>query len=312
MDPVKALRAFPFSGRARSAFRRLPIGLDVSPHRVAAVALSEGGGTVRIEGAYSVTPETDAHDALVAAVRTVVRKLNTDERRCIIRLSVPDAYATRMTLAPGMNRFATLRAAGLEARRFDDEFPIRDRSVSLGPGTGDAWILGVARKSAIRRATAIASRAGLRVAAVDHEACAWRRAVADVDAVLDVGPRELRLTLFGEPVGESVVLSTETAEDDLVEQLRARFNVARLEDVADVRRLAVVGDVVANAAFLARVADACGVAVIPATLPDEPMPGPVPWLLAYGLALWSIEGKVGVPAPDQAAEEEAAVAEPFF
>jgi hypothetical protein len=132
----------------------------------------------------------------------------------------------------------------------------------------------------------------LRVRAVDADACAWRRALDDVDAVLDFGAGRARLVMFGDPIGETKTLPFDVIEtdDDLIDNVRNTLNVARLEDVADVRRLAIAGSTAGREELIERIAAECGVTVsIAAAAGTEPQAEPPGWLLAFGLCLWSYD-----------------------
>jgi hypothetical protein len=272
--------------------RALPLGIDIGSAGVSAVALSFDDAGARVDAAAHVATETNEPDALVAALQSAVKELGSGEQRCIIGLAEPDAYAIPVAFAPGMRRSAIVRAAQIEARRFDEEFPPRDRALSLAAASqpNGRFVLGVAKRSAIGARTALVRRAGLRVHAVDNEHCAWRRAQPDADAVLDFGVDRARLIMFGDPIGENATFfyGDHQDEDEFIEAIRGKLNVARLEDIADVRSLAISGSTRGREDLIERLAVQCGVSTENARLGDLPadLPPP-PWLLAYGLALWS-------------------------
>jgi Tfp pilus assembly PilM family ATPase len=95
-----------------------------------------------------------------------------------------------------MRRGEHERAARFEATQFVD-YPIRDaivRVIALGDD-GDAMI-GVVRKDVIGSLVSLAHAVKLRVTAVDNNVFAFRRALPDVDAVLDIGVHDSRLHIF--------------------------------------------------------------------------------------------------------------------
>jgi hypothetical protein len=269
--------------------RNLPIGIDFGVAGISAVALAVDGAGAHIASAAHVPTDTNEPDALVEAVKSAVAQLGTSERRCVIGLAEPDAAAVRVAFPTGMRRSAVIRAAQIEARRFDEEFPVRDRVLSLAPAGSGTFVLGVAKRSAMHARSMLVRRAGLTVHAVDNEHCAWRRALPDVDAVLDFSLDRARLILFGDPVGENATLfyGDHQDENEFIEAIRAKLNVARLEDVADVRSIAIAGDTAGRIELIDRLAAECGVATQAALVGDMPEGmQPPSWLLAYGLALW--------------------------
>jgi len=267
----------------------LPIGVDIGVAGVSAVALSVDSEGAHVAAAAHVATDTNEPEALVEALAAAIRELGVSERRCIVGLAEPDAFAIPVAFAPGMRRLAVVRAAQIEARRFDEEFPARDRVISLAPVAPGTYVLGVAKRSAVAARTALMKRAGLIVHAADNEHCAWRRAQPDVDAVLDFSVDRARLIMFGTPVGENATLFYGDHQDEFefIEAIRAKLNVARLEDIADVRSIAVSGQTQGRDELIAQLADVCGVSAQNATIGDMPPGVPPPtWLLAYGLALW--------------------------
>jgi hypothetical protein len=269
--------------------RDLPIGLDIAVAGVSAVSIAMDGDGARVEAAAHVATDTNEPPAIVAALRRVVKELGVSEKRCIVGLAEPDAFAVPVAFAPGMRRMAIVRAAQIEARRFDDELPPRDRSLSLAPVGEGRYVLGVAKRSAIAARSALVRKAGLVVHAVDNEHCAWRRALPSVDALLDFSVDRARLVMFGDPVGENATLFYGDYQNDseFIDAIRAKLNDARLEDIADVRSIAIAGETSGRDALIARLGIECGVAAETAALDGMPASAPPPpWLLAYGLALW--------------------------
>jgi len=268
----------------------LPIGLDIGVAGISAVALTVDSEGAHVAGAAHVPTDTNEPDALVGAINDAIGQLGVAERRCIVGFAEPDAFAVPVSFAPGMRRTAIVRAAQIEARRFDEDFPARDRVISLAPATEGRYVLGVAKRSAIAARTALLRRAGLTVHAADNEHCAWRRAQPEVDAVLDFSLDRARLIMFGDPIGENATLFYGDHQDEaeFIDAVRAKLNVARLEDIADVRSIAIAGETAGRDELIDNLAAACGVTTQNAAIGDMPAGVPPPiWLLAYGLALWS-------------------------
>jgi hypothetical protein len=275
--------------------RGLPIGIDIGVAGVSAVAIARDGDGARVEAAAHVATDTNEPPAILAALRSALKELGTGEKRCVVGLAEPDAFAIPVAFAPGMRRMAVVRAAQIEARRFDEHFPARDRALSQAPAGDGRYVLGVAKRGAVAARTALVRQAGLTVHAVDNEHCAWRRALPLVDALLDFSVDRARLVMFGEPVGENATLfyGDYQSDDEFIDAIRAKLNDARLEDIADVRSIAIAGETTGRDDLIDRISVECGVAAETAAVGDMP-PGaaPPPWLLAYGLALWSFAAPI--------------------
>jgi Tfp pilus assembly PilM family ATPase len=174
---------------------RLPLGVDigatrirvleacVAPEgpRVHAVAVRQISSDVSSSGAISDT------DYVAALLEEAVRELGTRERRCICALGEPDAVLRNVTF-PKMTAMERERSARFEAQRYVD-YPMREALVRIHPlkRGSHRWALGIARSFAVATRLATMKKAGLKVAAVDHEACALVRALPGFDAILDVG-----------------------------------------------------------------------------------------------------------------------------
>jgi Tfp pilus assembly PilM family ATPase len=181
--------------------RRLPLGIDigatrirvleavVTPEgpRVRAVAVREIASDVSSSGAISDT------DYVAALLEEAVREIGTRERRCICALGEPDATLRNLTF-PKMTALERERSARFEAQRHVD-YPIGDALVRIHPLTrgSQRWALGIARSFAVATRLATIKKAGLKAAAVDHEACALTRVLPAYDAIADVGHQRTSL-----------------------------------------------------------------------------------------------------------------------
>lgn len=185
---------------------RLPLGVDIGTTRirvlealatpegprVRAVAVREIISDVSSSGAISDT------DYVAALLDEAVREIGTRERRCICALGEPDALIRDITF-PNMTAVERERAAQFEAQRHVD-YPIGEAFVRIHPIRRQAqrWALGIARSFSVTTRVATIKKAGLKVAAVDHEACALARALPGFDAVADIGHQRTSLHVITE------------------------------------------------------------------------------------------------------------------
>jgi hypothetical protein len=124
----------------------------------------------------------------------------------------------------------------------------------------------------------------LHPVAIDTPAFAWRRAVPDADAVLDLSATRAELIVFGKPVGMTVVFAPRLVDERLAGQIRSAFADARREGIVDVQHLAVFGSPYrfeSIEAFLRGDGYTIGPVVVGGV--DAP-----PWARAFGLATWSV------------------------
>jgi Tfp pilus assembly PilM family ATPase len=170
----------------------LPLGIDLGTARVR-VALAHRTADGRAELIAVATRQLGGDPG--AALTDAVAELRTRERRCVFGLGEPRAVLRNIRFPP-MRRGEQDRAARFEATQFVD-YPIDEAIVKVIPlGADGEAVLGVVRKDVIASLVALAHAAKLRVAAVDNVAFALRRALPDVDAVLDVGVDDSRLFVF--------------------------------------------------------------------------------------------------------------------
>jgi Tfp pilus assembly PilM family ATPase len=278
-------------GRART----LPLGIDFGAARIR-VALVHRNAEDEPE-LVAVAAREHGDDPAVA-LADAVAELRTHERRCVFGLGEPRAVLRNVTF-PAMRRGEHERAARFEATQLVD-YPIREavvRVISLGTD-GDAMI-GVVRKDVIGSLVTLAHSAKLRVTAVDNNAFAFRRALPDVDAVLDIGLQDARLHVFAGrfPLGRrfacggaaftaavaqafgldergaerrkltfGIAGSGERVRDALVADIANALAECRAEGLGDVRTIALVGNGSRLIELPALIENATGVRVAAAML----------------------------------------------
>jgi type IV pilus assembly protein PilM len=314
----------------------LPLGIDIGATRVRVALVSEvkGGGT-RIHhvvvrdlpsGASSAGPI--ASPEIVADIlRDAVSEVSGRERRCVASIS-NDAATIKPVTFPQMSHFERSKAAKFEASRFV-RYPLDDCTVRLASGerTGD-YFLGIARSSALRSRVKVLRGAGLRPLAVDHEACAWRRAAGSVDCLVDVGFVRSTVIVLSHPLadvrtfavgGETITsniaralgIDRETAEERkrTVFQGASRAEIEPIvSEIADrilevrsaghsIRRIGLAGNGARLEGLAAALERATGIAggmvefpsSVTSDYPLDVLRAAAPdWLFCYGITLWSV------------------------
>ncbi len=259
----------------------LPLGIDLGTGRIR-IALLERGitspTTLRSVVTRELRPsntalETTTHVAKLLA--EMLAELGTSERRCFVSVCEPEALVRRVAF-PKMSRAERERAARFEAMRFVT-FPVDEAHIRVLPiaGNENEFVVGVARRAAIERRLAILKLAKLRPVAIDHDAFAWRRAVPQYDALLDLGFSGATLHVFGselpysetfelggeqitQGIARSLGIDRDTAErrkrtlglagageaarDRLLETLATAFIDLRASGFSDVRSLGLAGN----------------------------------------------------------------------
>ncbi len=265
----------------------LPLGVDIGNEFVSAVATEAAGdGFVICETHTLEVSATDPIDLAIAqTLRALLATFGTRERRCILAAPASDVVTRTFRVPPGMRRGEAERAAALEADTLVD-WPASERLVALDPipGRSDERLLSVARNGTVERIVSIARAAGLRPVAVDVPACAWRRAIADADAVLDCSTERAALVVFGDPVGVVHPYPPRLIDERLAANLRAAFAEARRDGIADVQRLTILGSRYRYES-LEELLRGDGYTVASVNLGGIESPS---WTFAYGLASWSI------------------------
>jgi hypothetical protein len=267
----------------------LPLGVDLNRDSVSIVAPGTGrdGFVVRATSTLDIPPPgSEQRDQKIAdAVREILTDLRIKERRCILGAPAAETIARTFRIPRGMRGREAVRAATLEAHALVD-WPDSERLVALDPipDMHDRMLLSVARTSAIERLVSIARAGGLKPIAVDISVCAWRRAIADADAVLDCTSERAELIVFGIPIGVSHLFPPRLVDDRLASQVRSAFVDARRDGVNDVQRVAILGTRFRYEA-MEELLRGDGYTVGPVILGGIEAPR---WTLAYGLASWSV------------------------
>lgn len=264
-------------------------------------------------------------DVVGEILRDAVEEVRVRERHCVAAISNEAAMLRTVTFPP-MSGFERTKAAKFEAVRFI-AYPPEECTVRLVPRErrGD-FILGVARSAAIQSRLRVLRAAGLRPVAIDHEACAWRRAIRDVDCVVDVGLARSTVTVFAEPLAD--VRTFSVGGDSITEQIARTLGIDKgsaeqrkrnigqppsaeaggiVAEIADailemrsaghgIRRIGLAGNGARIDGLPGALERATGVTTVMAEFPesivsdypsDVMRAGAPDWLFAYGIALWS-------------------------
>ena len=314
-----------------SRWRALALGIDIgSTHVRIACAERNGAGERRLR-AVATQPLPSQGDPVLAAVdavREAAGTLGASERRCVTALRPPDATVA-LRAFPKMSARERRRSARFEAEHsagWDvSADPVVSRLHAVDRETA-LYAAGLARSSALSRARRIVEAARLRLAAVDLDAYALRRALPGADVVVDVGLHRTSVHIMApaaaasalvpaggsamtRAIGNELALEEALAEErklalgaggvavtekrELVASVSAA--VARLRRGAPVRTLAVVGNgsrLAGLARDMERETGARIASGVPATFsgdayPDDVIAAALPdWALAVGLAYW--------------------------
>jgi Tfp pilus assembly PilM family ATPase len=239
--------------------RSVPLGVDIGKTRIrVAAAVRAASGKAELVGVASreAPEEPQAASAVLEDLR---RELGTRERRCV--LSLPAACGVLKVLRfPKMSDAERRNAARFESERIapwdskEIATVVRAHWVNVRDGL---VALGVAREDALRSRVACARGAGLSVAAVDHDACAMRRAFPFADAVLDVGHDSSSLHVFSAsgPLSMTIAAGGSDVTAGICRDLG-------IDSTAAERRKRILGTAgageAAREAFVSRVAAAIG------------------------------------------------------
>ncbi len=314
--------------------RRLPLGIDLGTTRIRVCEAEYAGEAARIrrvvvrDAAASSTFVNCEPEYVAAVLEDALRELGTAQRRCVCALGEPDALLRAVTF-PKMTSMERERAARFEAARYVD-YPADESVVRVHPIDPNAglWALGIARASALAFRLAALRAAGLKVVAIDHEACALARALPGFHAIVDVGHQRTSLhvltahapvTLQAYAGGADVTrgIERELSLDERTAEKRKRIlgtagggegaRTALLSDIGALIQQARTTQIVSRVALVGNAARLTGLAAdlefatgahceIPVcdTLrggmyPEDVVRSSAPdWTLAAGLALWSV------------------------
>jgi hypothetical protein len=184
-----------------------------------------------------------------------------------------------------MRRREALRAADLEADVVAP-WPSSERIVSLDPlpGRKRELLLSIGRAATLERIVAIAASAKLEAIAIDTPACAWRRVLPQVDALLDAGTSRAALVIFTGSVPTFQLFAPRLIDERLAAQARLGLIEARRDSDLDVHRLAVFAPP-ERYDVLGPLLSGEGYAVEPVSLGGVEA---APWALAFALANWPL------------------------
>jgi Tfp pilus assembly PilM family ATPase len=219
----------------------LPLGIDLGSSRIrmAAAERSRSGETrIRAVAARDLPSAEDRLQIqlIAALVEEMTRELGVRERRCVASLGAPHAEM-RVMQFPKMTWAERLRAARFEGERFARwDVSLAAATVRVHAHNRDvgSYGVGVARREALQQIVDVCKAAGLCLAAVDFDACAFQRAIQSADAIVDIGLDRSTLHTYGAdgpisypiPVGGSMVtkgIASELAIDAASAERRKRI-----------------------------------------------------------------------------------------
>lgn len=170
--------------------RTFPLGVDIGSSRVRiAHARADADGNARVVAVASRDVGGDDEALLAALLEEMLAELGTRERRCVTSMGAPHA-ALRVVKMPRMTWAERVRAARFEAGQFAEwdmeTIPTFVRVQAFDRELG-LYAIGAAQSRALDERRRLLRAAGLRVVAMDHDACALRRVLPLCDAIVDVG-----------------------------------------------------------------------------------------------------------------------------
>ncbi len=183
--------------------RLQPLGIDIGSTRVR-VAVSECSIERRLrlraiasrDLPFESWREGGNELELAAAIlEELLSELGARKRECVAAVGAPYA-SLRIMRFPTMSGIERMRAARFEM--VQDNAPEQRSVVRLHPVDRHAGLFAVAMIAAavLKRHVEVLRKAGLRVLAVDHDACALGRILPDFDIIADVGRDCMRLHVF--------------------------------------------------------------------------------------------------------------------
>lgn len=286
----------------------MPLGIDISSSSIRIVAISHIDNEIVVDDvALSSLPPGIVSGSLVTdikAVGKIIKKAIADQRikakSCIISIGARDAHIDFQSF-PKMSNGERIKASKVIASQFLPNIPESNIAITLEAVVGreNYFMRGFAVKNVVDSRVAAAKAAGLSVLAVDHEMFAWYRSAPIADAVLDIGQGKATLTVFRQPLPESHSFDFDLA-DSYEASLRHMLE-AILESRSSgstIETIVLVGDVSNSDSFAEDLERETHLRVGYVDAPlrsnlgggqslegEEASPE---WLLAYGLALWSL------------------------
>jgi Tfp pilus assembly PilM family ATPase len=232
-----------------------PLGIDIGTTRIRVAMAKRGrGGQFGLTAVASKEISAAAEPDVIASVLLeLIAQLRPPSRACVLSLSPPAGLVRVMRLA-SMRPSQRRRAARAAAESFAPWNPQEVASVvrlhEMDAAEGLVAV-GIARQDVLAARIAGARKAGLRVAGVDHDACALRRAYPLADGVLDVGHRRSTLHAFL-PSGPMSALVPAGGAD----VTRAIAEDLRIDDAAAEKRKRIFGTAGAGESAKAKLVDA--------------------------------------------------------
>ncbi|HTX03755.1 MAG TPA: hypothetical protein VMD07_08765 [Candidatus Acidoferrales bacterium] len=297
--------------------RMLPLGIDLGASRVRVAALAMGPtGRTRL----LATGAADVVDDPREALRLALTGVPAFDRRCVIAIRTCDARL-RLIRFPGMRATELRRAVRFEGVSMfgdaNEQEGVAVRSATIGEDT----LVAAVPSRKVRQIIDVATSCGLRVVTVDHEACALTRAarlplldigldrstlIALVNGVPLVRPLPLGGAFFTDALAREFGTSIQLAEirkrtiglggaahdalDAYVRELTSELEQLEVRP----QTLFVCGNGARLSDLREKIADACGIRVVPVTLqaliesdlpPEVELTGALDWFGALSLAL---------------------------
>lgn len=185
--------------------KTLPLGIDIGATRLRVAALETKAGatslravaTRELSNGSSSSGEIADSEYVAALLEEAIDELAVRERRCICSVGEPDSLLRPITL-PKMSPIERVQAIRLEADRFID-YPLEEAIVRTHPIAEKErlFALGIVRSKVLASRLKTLKKAGLRVSAVDHEACALSRLLPEYDAIVDIGTERASVHVYG-------------------------------------------------------------------------------------------------------------------
>jgi hypothetical protein len=278
------------------ASQGIPLGVHIYSDGVAVVDMQRRDGSPSVRAHHAIelpaVAGSNPREQQISAIKTCLDQIGSKTRECILSVAPSQVINKRFEVPPKANPKNMRSAAELEADQMAN-WPPEERVLSLDPlpGTPDHLIT-IARLDNVNALVDIAKGAGLTTVAVDSPLTAWQRAVRneDTDAVLDFTYSRPTLFVFGDPIGEQILLPASMDVDALADEILAKLVDFRSKRRIEVRTLRIVGNYEELAVLTAFLKRDAGLEVKPLTVGGAENP---PWAFAVALATWSFATPVG-------------------